>query len=332
MTRSLLLLLLAVPLPQTCLAAVTFDWAHVGNAGNAPDPQTGYGAVPYNYRISKYEVTNAQYSEFLNAVDPMGFNVLQLYNTSMSLSYGGIQLQPANADGSKYIIKAGRGQHPVNYVSFTDAIRFVNWLHNGQGSGSTETGAYAISDGSNVVRSVNARYWMPTEDEWYKAAYHNVSAGTAGVYFDYATGSDDVPASDQPWDNLAAVNYFNNDDAANGFNDGYAVSGSTNAGPAPFTNVGAYTAAASPYGTFDQNGNVLEWNESVDSSSFRGVRGGAWDYVSTTLRADDRLVVSPAIGNDSLGFRIATIPEPTTLALAAMLTGWGVMGRPSPLR
>ena len=57
---------------------------------------------------------------------------------------------------------------PVTYIGFLEAARFANWLHNGQGNGSTETGAYDISDG--IKRQPDARYWIPTENEWYKAA------------------------------------------------------------------------------------------------------------------------------------------------------------------
>jgi formylglycine-generating enzyme len=82
-------------LPLTCLtlgllatpvfAVVNIDWVDVGHAGNAADPATGslYGAVAYAYKIGQYEVTNAQYTEFLNAVDPTGANANGIYNSSM---------------------------------------------------------------------------------------------------------------------------------------------------------------------------------------------------------------------------------------------------------
>ncbi len=69
----------------TAHAVVTFDWATVGNAGNTAD-NTGYGAVSYSYRISKHEVTNTQYTAFLNAVDPMGTNPNSVYSNSMGSS------------------------------------------------------------------------------------------------------------------------------------------------------------------------------------------------------------------------------------------------------
>ncbi|TWT97919.1 Formylglycine-generating sulfatase enzyme [Botrimarina colliarenosi] len=321
MIRTLILplLLAAVAGVPAAAGTVSFDFATVGNAGNAADPQTGFGAVSYNYAISKHEVTNAQYTEFLNAVDPTGANSLALYNPSMSGNFGGIENTGAT-DGARYIAQAGREQNPVTFVSFFDAMRFTNWLHNGQGSGGTETGAYAIGSGVDEVRSADAKFWVPSEDEWYKAAYHDASAGTAGVYFDYATGSDSVPVSDQPGDDPGAVNYFNNDGAANGFNDGYAVSGSTSfpSSTNRFTDVGAYTGAASPYGTFDQNGNVWEWNEAVISSSFRGLRGGSWYNSSSGLRAADRVSGNPTLEFGIVGFRVATVPEPSSLLIGAL--------------
>ncbi|MEN1681367.1 MAG: SUMF1/EgtB/PvdO family nonheme iron enzyme [Planctomycetota bacterium] len=318
---ALLLLAAAAALPAAA-GTVSFDFAPVGNAGNAADPDTGgFGAVSYNYAISKTEVTNAQYTAFLNAVDPTGANALALYNTDMAGNFGGIE-NTGTTGGARYVVQTGREQNPVTYVSFFDAMRFTNWLHNGQGGGGTETGAYTIGSGVDEVRLADARYWIPSEDEWYKAAYHDASAGTAGVYFDYATGSDMIPVSDQPGDDPSAVNYFSDDGIANGFDDGFAVSGSRSLGSTnPFTGVGAYTDAASPYGTFDQNGNVLEWNEVVVSSAFRGFRGGSWSTDFGFLRSNGRLDISPTFEDSNVGFRVATVPEPSSMlmwALAAM--------------
>lgn len=159
-------------------AAVQFDFAHVGNAGNASDPETGFGAVAYDYAIGKHEVTNAQYTEFLNSADPNGTDDLRLYNPSMGGDFGGIEKSGIN-DGAHYTVVVGRERLPVTEVSFFDAMRFTNWMHNGQGGGGTEVGAYTISNGTDEVRSADARYWIPSEDEWYKAAYHDASAGTA---------------------------------------------------------------------------------------------------------------------------------------------------------
>lgn len=330
MTRKLLLFLLA-SLPQTCLAAVIFDWAYVGNAGNAPDPQTGYGAVSYNYAIAKHEVTNAQYAAFLNSVDPARTRPIAIYEFLMGVeSFGGIHIEVNNPIGSQYVVLAGREQKPAAFISIRSAMRFVNWMHNGQGSGDTETGVYTIGSGTDEVRSPNAKYWIPNEDEWYKAAYHDKSAGTAGVYFDYANSSNTAPISDRPSDNPAAANYFNDDGLANGFNDGYATTGSTflPRSVSAFTDVGAYTAAVSPYGTFDQDGNVGENNESLFSPLWRGLRGGSSHAELAILGALHRDWTNPNGASSDQGFRIAmAVPEPTTLALASMLAGCGMMGR-----
>ena len=138
-------------------SAVTMDWTPIGNPGNAlrsaGDATTAAAAsdaVGYAYRSATYEVTNAQYAEFLNAkaaADPTG-----LYNTSM-----GVQLpdsagsRAAAAPGATRTARSpGRENMPVNYVSFYDALRFANWMNNGQGNGDTETGAYTLLDGTTT--------------------------------------------------------------------------------------------------------------------------------------------------------------------------------------
>ncbi len=320
-------LTLSLCLTSTADAAVTFDWATVGNAGNAADT-TGFGAVAYEYRIATTEVTNAQYAEFLNAV--AATDTFNLYDTRMVSNSGGIT-RSGSSGSYTYATVAGRENNPVAFVSWFDSIRFTNWLHNGQpsrgGSGTTETGAYTLEGGTArptnglaVTRNAGAHYFLPSEDEWYKAAYHDASAGTAGDYFLYATGSNSVPISDQPGDDPSAVNYFNNDGVANGFNDGYVGTGSTTfpGSVNPFTDVGAYTGADSPYGTFDQSGNVFEWNEDL-IGSFRGVRGGAWFNFEIILRSSNRAFNNPTRGLNSIGFRVASpVPEPASLAFIAL--------------
>jgi hypothetical protein len=164
-------------------SAVTVDWVTVSDPGNACDVQTGgcFGAVADVYRISKTAVSNAQYAELLNAVDPSGANALGLYNANMgSISFGGIDFVAGNAAGSKYVVKGGFASKPVNSVSFYDSLRFANWLHNGQGAGSTETGVYTLlggtatpSNGLTVTRNAGATIFLTSEDEWYKAAYYD---------------------------------------------------------------------------------------------------------------------------------------------------------------
>ena len=158
------------------------------------DPRSG----GYNYRIGTYDVTASQYVEFLNAKDSSGSNPLGLYNSNMSnVAVGGINFTAGNANGSKYSVISGRGNHPVNYVTWYDAFRFANWLNNGQGSGDTESGAYTLlggtptpSNGLSITRNAGATVFLPSEDEWYKAAYYDPGSSS---YFDYPTSSNTQP-------------------------------------------------------------------------------------------------------------------------------------------
>ncbi len=325
------LILSTLAIAASCLstaraATVAFDWATVGDPGNVgeeqqsglPHLQGTFGAVAYTYRISKTEVTNAQYSKFLNAVDPAAANTLGLFNPSMAGNFGGIELQAANASGSRFVSQAGRENNPVTFVSWYDSVRFINWLNNGQGTADTESGAYTLNGGTatptnglSITREADATVWLPSDDEWYKAAYYDPS----GVYYNYATGSDTIPVSDQPGDDPSAANYLNNDFMANGFNDGYAVSGNPiNEGPNPYTDVGAYSSATSPYGTYDQNGNVSEWNETLATATARGTRGGSWGTGTDPLAASFRSVTTPTSEFSSIGFRVASLSGQAGLA------------------
>jgi sulfatase modifying factor 1 len=311
---SILLLLLLI---ASSASAVTMDWTPIGNPGNACDnnPFGCIGAVSYSYSIGTYEVTNAQYAEFLNAKG----DALDLYSSSMNYGYGGITYSNANG----YSAIPGRESMPVNFVSFYDALRFVNWMNNGQGNGDTETGAYTLlepysvdhtgrytvpSNGATVTRNPGATIVLASEDEWYKAAYYDPISAS---YHEYPTGSDTATICTAPTA------------AANSANCGHAVG--------DLTSVGSYTGSASPYGTFDQGGNVWEWNEAIIGSN-RGNRGGSFTdspfYLSTTPRFSRR----PTEENAVAGFRLAMIPAPepgTGLLVVAGLLGLGVRRRVS---
>src|SRR5215468_6086133 len=121
-------------------SAVTMAWTPIGNPGNAcdPQPQGCFGAVGYSYSIGTYEVTNAQYAEFLNA--KAASDPLALYYFGMGAG-GTAGITRSGSDGNyTYSVIAGRENMPVDWVSFYDAIRFANWMSNGQGNSDTETG------------------------------------------------------------------------------------------------------------------------------------------------------------------------------------------------
>jgi formylglycine-generating enzyme required for sulfatase activity len=307
MRRLLVLVALLFSLPAQ---AVTIDWVAVGNPNNLADtPSTNCvaaancGSVDHAYYISKYEVTNAQYAEFLNAKaasDPLG-----LYNPLMDsdATFGGITRSGVSGSYT-YTAKAGFENQPVSWVSFYDALRFSNWLNNGQGSGDTETGAYTITAGgiaaNSITRNPGAITFLPSENEWYKAVYY--SAG--GVYFENPTGTDSVIGCVAP-----------GSDTGNSANCGFAVGA--------LTNVGAYGLSDSPYGTYDQGGNVIEWNEEIVSGSYRVIRGGSWGSNASSLAASDPKFGSPSGDGSGLGFRVASLvpePGPGLLGMTAVLS------------
>ena len=267
------------------------DWVNVGNPGNAADPATGslYGAVGYEYRIGKYEVTNAQYGAFLNAKGQSNSN--GIYNSTMSI-YG---ITQSGSSGSyTYSVTTALANRPVVYVSWFDAARFANWLANGQGSGDTETGAYTLNGATSGIFLANAgaQVYIPTEDEWYKAAYYN---GATSTYSLYPNGQNSITTADANYEASVGIS----------------------------TDVGTYSSDPSSYGSFDQGGNVGEWNDAVINGSSRGLRGGSFGNAEGTLRASSRGIGGLTSEIFNSGFRVASVPEPTSLLLT-MLAG-GVM-------
>ena len=316
----------AIALSTPVFAVLTMDYVFVGDAGNAADPATGslYGAVAYAYQIGKYEVTNAQYTEFLNAVNPTGSGTdgigpNGIYNALMgSDARGGITYTAGAASGAKYTIRTSMGDKPVNFVSWYDAARFTNWLHNGQGSGSIETGAYTLSGNNGfITKNVGANVWLPSENEWYKAAYYDPTTGPTGPgdnYWAHATRSDAAPTVGT----ANATGVISNPDAnvANYNNGADWPTSSTNGN---VTTVGS-ALAVNYFGTADQGGNVFEWNDAVDGGLSRGLRGGSWQYNSNILAASFSLFGTPSLEVDDVGFRVASVPVPEPSAfLVSML-------------
>jgi hypothetical protein len=273
--------------------AFNIDFVTIGNPGNAADT-TGdpnpAGNVPYVFRMGQFEISEQM-------------------------------IDKANALGGLGILRFDivAPNQPIIQVAWNQAARFVNWLNTSSGSppaykfavqpGQAGYDAYAdiqlwtASDTgynpSNLYRNSLARYFLPSADEWYKAAYYD-PAGT--VYFDYPTGSNNVPIS-----------------VANGTAAGTAVFDFA-PGPAEVTLAGGL----SPYGTMGQGGNVYEWEETdydrVNDlpSSAREVRGGNWVYGSGELQSSVRMSMPPTYSNNFTGFRVASLatPEPSTIFLA----------------
>jgi sulfatase modifying factor 1 len=272
--------------------AFTMDFVTIGNPGNLADT-TGLpnpaGSVARTFQMGKYEVSEQMITK-------------------------------ATALGSLGITKNTRGvDKPATSVSWNEAARFVNWLNTSQGhspaykfavqpggvgySANANIQLWTVSDGAaynaaNPYRNANAVYFLPSENEWYKAAYYDPNKPGGAGYWDYPTGSDTAPT---------------------------ATSGSTTAGtavylqalgddPADITLAGGL----SPYGTMGQGGNIHELLEDAFDgvndtvSEYRNIRGGFWGDSSGLFleSATGEAQISPGFESFGAGFRVAAVPEP----------------------
>ena len=241
------------------------------------------GSVAETYRIGQFEISE----DMINKVN----------------ADAGLGLTHDNLGANK----------PATSISWLEAAQFVNWLNTDSGS----TPAYKFNGGSfelwqpgdagydpnNLYRNSQAKYFLPSVDEWYKAAYYDPNIG---VYYDYPTGSDSVP------DGI--------DFAGDTTFDAVFFDGGSNPQPNDITDVGVL----SPYGTAGQGGNVWEWEETDfdlvndSNSSVRGLRGGSWISSSVGLSSSNRNGVNPSVENGRDGFRVASVPEPSTALLGAL--------------
>ena len=288
------------------LVASTVQWVNVGDAGNLADTN-GLGAVPYAFQISKFEFTNAQYTAFLNAVDQTGANQYSLYATTMSGIRSGINFVSTNANGSKYVVKANFGDKPVNFVNWFDAARVANWMHNGATIGaSTETGAYTLNGattGSTIAKNAGARFWIPSQDEWYKAAYYKGGSTNAG-YWEYATESETAPLA------TTATSTGVGNGTLTGNTANFNNQASWNTATGNVTSVGT-NGRDSAYGAYDMGGNVREI-VSIAPGTNTMVRGGAYSTNAGSMSATTGFAsVTSVVQAATNGFRLATaVPEP----------------------
>ena len=274
------------------------EFVTIGNPGNAADT-TGSpnpaGSVAYTYNIGKYEVSR----DMITRANLAGITMLNMS------SFGGNGVN-----------------RPATGISWYEAAKYVNWLNTSTGG----TAAYKFVGGtfqlwsstdagynaSNMFRNSLAKYWLPSSNEWYKAAYGNLN----GTWNNYATGSDSAPES-----------------VASGTAANTAVY-TPQISPADITSAGGL----SPWGTMGQGGNVWEWIETAFDGSNntaeegRELRGGSWGSGVVDLRASNRNNLDPASQNsdNGLGFRVASVPEPSALSLLAI--GLGILFRRSRKR
>jgi formylglycine-generating enzyme required for sulfatase activity len=309
---------------STVVFGVTIDYATVGNPGNPANGATGWGSVSDVFKISKYETTNTQYTEFLNKVDAAGTNPNGVYNALMGSDVtGGITFNSGASSGAKYSVKAGApagtpaatsyGNMPVLFTSWFSAARFANWLQNGQqtSTASMETGAYTLNNqtsGAIPSRNAGATDYLPSRDEWYKAGFYNTT-----TYTMYPTNS--IPTPTNTITNVTLANVAN-----------YGGAATPTISP---INVGSYVNTSSFYCAFDMFGNATEYTDTAGTGANAGrpqVFSGSW----ATALADAGLWNKQAsaifrnsnVTTAQLGFRVAAaVPEPATIALASVGIG-----------
>ena len=263
-------------------------FARVDDPGNpcVPGSIPCRGSVPTPFHIGRFEVTAGEYVEFLNAVAATDAN--NLYNEGMAAGGSLPDIERLGAVGTYSYSATGRADLPISYVSFWDAARYANWLHNGRPNGpqddtTTEDGAYTLTPSAvaenSVTRNSDARFFIPTSDEWYKSGYYDADSES------YLSRPSLSPA---PW--IESPSSL----VANGVSRG--------AESAVVSPVGSHFDTNSPYGVFDQEGNVSEWTETSSVMARRIM--GSWYY--TEVSALEPNLRSPEYEDQRVGFRIAS--------------------------
>jgi formylglycine-generating enzyme required for sulfatase activity len=258
--------------------------------------------VGLQFRIAATEVTNGQYARFLNAVaksDPHG-----LFNPNMGTHPRGGIVRLPGPGGFVYSTRPHMANKPVNFVSWLDAARYVNWLHNGKptgppGAGTTESGAYALfipDPAHNAVRQPGATWFLPTVNEWSLAAYVDPTRPQPWTYptrsNEDPTGAAAHPNGDVANPGIDVANY--NNSAKWNEQDGNVT-----------TVAGCGTLSTSYWGTYDQGGNVAEWIETSAPGGNRHIRGGSYRSKARELTHTGGAVVDPLIEVPDVGIRVA---------------------------
>jgi len=267
--------------------AFTMEFVTIGNPNNVADTAGSpnpAGSVAYTYNLGKYEVSRGQ---------------IDKANSAGSL---GITLGDLTYDGGNGV------NRPATGISWYEAAGYANWLNTSKGY----QAAYKFVGGTfqlwsptdagynanNLFRNSLAKYVIASTDEWYKGAYGNLD----GTWNNYPTGSDSAPAA-----------------VASGTAANTAVYGGQS-GPADITSAGGL----SPWGTMGQGGNAWEWNETAwdgitnIAGEARELRGGSWADFSFILAASYRNISDPTDEYFGFGFRVASVPEPSTGLLVVL--------------
>lgn len=140
----------------------------VNIVNNNPD-LNGVGAVPYEYFMAEFPVSNGDYCDFLN-----NCNTKSIFRfDTLNLEHQGISFEKINGK-IKFYPKSGYENKPVVYVSYENVLSYVNWLNN-------------KNDNYHSYKN-NSDYWIPCYNEWYKAAYFDGKSG----YFNFPLQTNDI--------------------------------------------------------------------------------------------------------------------------------------------
>lgn len=273
------------------------QWTRIDTPGNLSDIKTGRGCVPYVYEISRTEITNAQYAAFLNAVASVD-DRHRLYVEDMGTGVVGGLLRTGPRGHHGYAAKPGFANRPATYLSWFSLARYANWLHYGMPSGpqtigvtegDSSQGAYDTSGFADYARggadkkpthatfsrNPGAKYFIPNDDEWYKAAYFDPEKRGWRKYWNFPARTDVAP----PNEPSAGANFQRE---------------TLGEGPPFYVSEAGTFSATGHYGVQDLGGNVWEWLEGWrglgDGTCWRcdiptkGLRGGSFNYIAAGLR------------------------------------------------
>jgi formylglycine-generating enzyme required for sulfatase activity len=281
---------------------------------------TGRGSVPYEYRLGRTEVTTAQWMEFYES-----FYGRAPHLTS-PVRWGAVDR--GSGQSPRFALNSSipdAGLLPVSGPSWRTAAMFCNWLHNDKRTdlSAVMNGAYDVSTfgytgpSGNIftdqaAHNPDARYWIPTIDEWIKGGFYDPNHGGAGVggwWWNTPAGTN-VPLIHGPPGMGQANSAFSLPDGGE-----YRIP------------LGSYSTVQSPWGLLDMAGATSEFTETIrnnDGILYRRVMNSRWG------RSDAGVDSIYAIGGEfpsfpSLfyGVRIASVvPAPSAWLGVVVASGW----------